>query len=33
MRKRLVKKSLKKVGASPGTLMHIGERRLEQVGI
>ncbi|HXV20801.1 MAG TPA: magnesium/cobalt transporter CorA [Desulfuromonadales bacterium] len=33
MRKRLVKKSLKKVGASPGTLMHIGEKRMEQVGI
>jgi magnesium transporter len=33
MRKRLVKKSLKKIGASPGTLMHIGEQRMEQVGI
>lgn len=33
MRKRLVKKSLKKIGASPGTLMHIGEKRMEQVGI
>jgi magnesium transporter len=33
MRKRLVKKSLKKVGASPGTLVHVGERRVEKVGI
>lgn len=33
MRKRLVKKSLKKIGASPGTLMHIGEQRMEQIGI
>jgi magnesium transporter len=33
MRKRLVKKSFKKIGASPGTLMHIGEQRMEQVGI
>jgi magnesium transporter len=33
MRKRLIKKSLKKIGASPGTLIHVGERRVEQVGI
>jgi magnesium transporter len=33
MRKRLVKKSAKKVGASPGTLLHVGERRVEKVGI
>lgn len=33
MRKRLVKKSTKKVGASPGTLVHVGEKRLEKVGI
>ena len=33
MRKRLVKKSLKKIGASPGTLIHVGEKRVEQVGI
>ena len=33
MRKRLVKKSLKKVGASPGTLIHVGEKKMERVGI
>jgi magnesium transporter len=33
MRKRLMKKSLKKIGASPGTLIHVGEQRMEQVGI
>lgn len=33
MRKRLIKKSGKKVGSSPGTLMHIGEQRMDQVGI
>jgi len=33
MRKRLVKKSLKKVGASPGTLIHTGEKKMEKVGI
>jgi len=33
MRKRLVKKTGKKVGSSPGTLIHVGERKMEQIGI
>jgi magnesium transporter len=33
MRKRLVKKSGKKVGSSPGTLIHVGERKVEKTGI
>jgi magnesium transporter len=33
MRKRLVKKSIKKIGASPGTLIHVGEQRMEKIGI
>lgn len=33
MPKKLVKKRHKKVGSSPGTLIHIGEQRVEKVGI
>ncbi len=33
MRKRLVKKTVKKVGASPGTLVHVGERKVDATGI
>lgn len=33
MAKKLVKKRHKKIGSSPGTLIHIGEQRVEQVGI
>jgi len=33
MRKRLVKKTVKKVGSSPGTLIHVGEQKMEKVGI
>jgi magnesium transporter len=33
MRKRLVKKSGKKAGSSPGTLIHVGEKKMEEVGI
>lgn len=33
MAKKLVKKRHKKIGSSPGTLIHIGEQRVEKVGI
>lgn len=33
MRKRLVKKTSGKIGASPGTLIHVGEKRAERIRV